>query len=323
MTRTPSECCVSRPAEAGRPRGLIANVFPGIRMRRWIGTVAVVMCVGCTASAQPQEKQPPADETPRPSAPQPAAPREEPPPAAAPAQKPAAAEASLTADSTVDQILDALDARGKNLEAFTADVSLTEGDVALANEVTRRGQVLYQSRDGRPRLRVTFTERDTGNRIFEEKIEYLLEDGWLIDRTYAKHIEVRRQVLRPGEKLDLLKLGEGPFPLPIGQKKESVHEQFDAAKIAPAKDDLAGSVHVQLVPRPATQFARKFDVIDVWVDPKTNMPARIDTAQGETVRSTELTNFKANPHPPLVDGDFALPAIDEGVWDLHSEPFAE
>ena len=136
---------------------------------------------------------------------------------------------------------------------------------------------------------------------------------------------VRQQVLKPGEKLDLLKLGEGPFPLPIGQKKEAVHEQFDVKKIAPSKDDPkdVATVHVQLAPKPGTQFERKFETIDVWVDAKTHMPARIDTAQGETVRSTLLTNFKVNPEPPLRDADFTLPAIDKAKWDLHEEPFSE
>ena len=80
---------------------------------------------------------------------------------------------------------------------------------------------------------------------------------------------------------------------------------------------------MQLTPKPGTQFARKFDAIDVWVDPKTHMPARIDTAQGETVRTTELKNFTVNPEPPLTDADFTLPAIDEAKWDLHEEPFKE
>ena len=242
------------------------------------------------------------------------------------ADKPVA-DQPLSAESTVDQILDALDARGRNLQAFTADVSLKEEDVTLANESTRRGKVLYQDRgNGNARLRVIFTERDTTKRIFQEKVEYLLEDGWLTDRTYdPKNIEVRRQVLRKGEKIDLLKLGEGPFPLPIGQKKESVHEQFDVKKIPPGKDDPkdVATVHVQLAPKPGTQFERKFETIDVWVDTKTHMPARIDTALGETVRSTLLTNFKVNPEPPLRDADFTLPAIDKSKWDFHEEPFAE
>lgn len=269
-------------------------------MRTWLNGVAVLFVVaGCAAAAEKDS---------------------------AAKGKPAAESAGgkISAESTVDQILDALDARGQDLKSFSADVSLTEGDAALANEVTRRGKVIYQSRDGKqPRLRVTFNERDTGQRVFQEKIEYLLEDGWLTDRNYDKKVEVRRQVLKPDEKVDLLKLGEGPFPLPIGQKKEAVHEQFDVKKVKPAKDDPKDSVHVQLTPKQGTQFARKFDVIDVFVDPRTNMPARIDTAQGETVRTTELKNFTPNPDPALRDADFTLPAIDKGTWDLHEEPFAD
>lgn len=234
----------------------------------------------------------------------------------------------LSPDSTVDQILDALDARGRDLKAFTADVSLTEGDITLANEVTRRGKVLYQDRaePAGPRLRVTFTTRETGKKKFDEKVEYLLQDGWLTDRTYAKSIEVKRQVLRPGEKIDLLKLGQGPFPLPIGQKKEAVHEQFEVKKLPPdprLKDEPKDTIHLQLTPRPGTQFEKKFDTIDVWVDTRTNMPARIDTAQGDVARTTVLENFKPNPQPPLKDEDFTLPAIDKGMWDLHEEPFTE
>lgn len=239
---------------------------------------------------------------------------------------PAPSPKPLTPGSGIDEILDALDARGRDLKAFTADVSLTEGDPTLANEVTRRGKVLYQDRGNDKqgaRLRVIFDKRETGKRSFNEKIEYLLQDGWLVDRTYEpKNIEVKRQVLRPGEKIDLLKLGQGPFPLPIGQKKDAVHEQFDVKKIAPAKDDPKNvGVHVQLAPKKGTQFERKFDVIDVWVDPKTNMPARIDTVQGDTVKTTILENFKPNPEPALTDKDFALPAIDKGKWDLHEEAF--
>jgi hypothetical protein len=254
---------------------------------------------------------------------------DKPPAAPAPqsAQAAPAAGAPLTNDSSVDQILDALDAVGRNLKSFTADVTMKEEDVTLANESTRRGKVLFQERpdaQGGTRLRVIFDKHDIGRRSFDERVEYLLQNGWLTDRSYdPKRIEVRRQVLRPGEKIDLLKLGEGPFPLPIGQKKEAVHEQFDAKKPAAAKDDPPGTVHVQLTPKPGTRFSKKFDVIDVFVDAKTHLPVRIDTAQGETVRTTELKNFTINPTPPLTDADFALPKIDESKWSLHEEPFNE
>ena len=278
-------------------------------MRSPTGLLAVVIALaGCAMGAQKE------------SAPKP--PGAKPPASAAPRQPSAQKPGALTADSTVDEILDALDARGRNLKSFVADVSLKEEDLTLANEVTRKGRASYQDLgDGQARLRVTFTERDTGKRVFDEKIEYLLEGGWLTDRDYQRKIEVRRQVLQEGERIDLLKLGEGPFPLPIGQKKEDVHEQFDVTKVKPEKSDPPGTVRVRLTPKPKSQFARKFDEIDVWVDTKSNMPARIDTVQGETLRQTELKNFTANPEPALKDADFALEPI-EG-WDRHEERFNE
>lgn len=240
-----------------------------------------------------------------------------------PTQQPAAqaAGAALTPNASADQVLDALDARGRNLQGFVADVTLTENDTSIAIDSTRRGTVWYEARDENPRIRVTFDQRIDGRRAFPEKIEYLLQDGWLTDRDYQKRIEVRRQVLRPGQRANLLKLGEGPFPLPIGQKREEVLKQFAVTKMPPARDDPAGTVHVQLKPREKTEFRRKIDTMDVWVDAQTNFPAKIEVLDpdGAKVRTTLLKNLRVNPQPPLGDAQFALPQVQG--WALHDEPF--
>ena len=121
--------------------------------------------------------------------------------------------AGLPPDASADQVLDALDARGRNLAGFVADVTLTEVDEATQLESVRAGKVWYQKRQGNDRIRVTFDQRIEGRFSKPEKVEYLLDNGWLWDRDYKRTIEVKRQVLRPGEKINLLKLGEGPFPL--------------------------------------------------------------------------------------------------------------
>src|SRR5688572_871542 len=204
----------------------------------------------------------------------------------------------LSADSSVDEILDALDRRGRDLKSFTADVRLTETDDTTALSSTRAGAVAFQNKgDGDARMRVVFDTKEDGSRQFDEKLEYVLDNGWLIDRNYKKRIEVRRQVLKPGEKVNLLRLGEGPFPLPIGQKKQDVHEQFDVEKVAPAEGDPPSTVHLRLSPKKGTDLAKRFSAIDVWVDPKSEMPSRIDTldANEAVSRSTELTNLRVNP----------------------------
>jgi outer membrane lipoprotein-sorting protein len=86
------------------------------------------------------------------------------------------------------------------------------------------------------------------------------------------------------------------------------------------KDDPAGTVHVKLVPKAGTSFAKRFRQIDVFVDPKNEMPARIDTVEkGGTTRSTELTNVKLNAG--VKDEAFALPNIDNAGWNRREEPY--
>jgi hypothetical protein len=249
-----------------------------------------------------------------------------PPPAGAPpagaAPAPARATDGLTAESPVDAILDALDARGKGLDDFTADVRLGESDPVTALDTTRIGTVKYQRQgQGDARLRVKFDKKETDRGLKPEELEYLLEDGWLTDRDYRSKVQVRRQVVAPGQKLDLLKLGEGPFPLPLGQAREDVHAQFEVTKQPPGDGAPPNTVHVRLVPKPRTQFAEKFASIDVWVDLKSQMPRRIVTvdATGGAVRTTDLENLKVNTG--LRDADFELKPVQN--WQLQEEPYRD
>lgn len=226
----------------------------------------------------------------------------------APAQAPAPAGA-------VDPVLQQLEQVGKSLREFSARIKLIETDNTLGEETIRAGDVWYQKKpDGSTRIRVLLNRRlsEDQKRAFPEKIEYLLEGPWLTDRNYQTKVEVRRQVLKPGQKMDLFKLGEGPFPMPIGQTPQDVHRLFNVRLVPLAKGDPAGTTHVELIPKPNTDLARKFAQIDVWVDPKTHMPVRIDTldAKKQTIRSTELTNLVLNPPKGLSEADFVLPNID-------------
>jgi outer membrane lipoprotein-sorting protein len=137
----------------------------------------------------------------------------------------------------------------------------------------------------------------------------------VIDRNYNEKVENRRIILRPGEKLDLFKLGQGPFPLPIGQPRQDVYAQFE---VSTPKSD-GGLTHVTLKPRAGTSLAEKFLQLDVWVDPNDHMPRRIVTlSQDGAIESrTELSEVKINPQ--LTDADFQLPAVQG--WDVIQQKF--
>ncbi len=230
----------------------------------------------------------------------------------------------LSAGSSLEQILDALDARGRDLMDFSADVSLSQSDVLGSGVSTLSGKVFFQARpDADARMRVAFDTRAVGKKVDKEaRLEYLLDKGWLIEQDFKHKVQVDRQVLKPGQKINLLKLGEGPFPLPIGQPRGEVLKMFDVKKLEAAKEDPAETVHIQLSPKPKSQFERKFRSIDVWVDLKTSFPRRIETLdRNQTeVRTTDLSNVQVNKG--LDAGRFALEKTPE-TWTHRTEEMSE
>src|SRR5580700_7836695 len=118
------------------------------------------------------------------------------------------------ADPLIDQVLDELHACGKTLKEFTADISEADTDTIMGNTTTKTGKVWYQVKpDGTVRLRILFDKKQVGSKpAHDERREYLLDNGWLIDRDYLGKIETNRQVSQPGEKVNLFQLGKGPLP---------------------------------------------------------------------------------------------------------------
>ena len=238
--------------------------------------------------------------------------------AAAPSTQP-----TLSSKSTIDEVLDALDARGKDLEDFSAKVQLTDTDPDSGESTINTGTVLLQRLGpGDARIRIAFSQQQVGNKIFTVNHVYTLDKGTLDERDYIKQTETTRQVFKPGEKVDLFRLGEGPFPLPIGQKKEDVHQSFDVQKIPADPTDPPNTVHLKLTPKDHTPLAKNFKTIDVWVDTVTIMPRRIQTEDitQSSQRTTDLTDLKINTG--ATDKDFTQPPVS-AKWDVVVEPYGQ
>jgi outer membrane lipoprotein-sorting protein len=228
-----------------------------------------------------------------------------------------AATQPLSQDSSVDQILDALDNLGQKFKDFTADVRSTDTDGVTGDSTTNIGNVLFQRTAAHDaRVRVHFTQKDNGGpNLLPEDHTYTLDQGVAVERDYKLKKQITTQILKPGEHMDLMKLG-GPFPLPIGQKKEDVQAIFDVTKIPAAKDDPPGTIHLQLKPKPDSQYSKQYQSVDIFVDLKTAMPRRIDTLDhnGTTQKSTELKNVKIDVG--LGDQDFSEPKLPPGWVDV-------
>lgn len=232
----------------------------------------------------------------------------------------ALAAGPINVDSSADDVLDALDARGKDLKTLSADVTMTDTDPTIGEPGdSRTGHLYYELLpSGDSRWRAIFDKKITDGRMVEQKHEWCYAKGSLIERDYRTKVQSTNQILKPGEKMQLFTL-EGPFPLPLGQDKADVHKHFDVRRLPLDKDGPPATVHLQLSPLPGTDIARKFKTIDLWVDPKTEMPVRITVldADGNNLRQTDLSNPKVNE--PAREGDFQIENIDlqkEG-WNAH------
>lgn len=241
-------------------------------------------------------------------------------PAAPAAGTPAAqiAGQKLAVDISTDDLLEALHQRGLDLTGFTGEVTQNEYIGGFGSEEILKGKLVYDATSGS--IRVDFQTRDVkdgrGPRSYQ--LTHLLNKGWLTTRNVEGKSQERRQVSRPNEKINLLKLGEGSFPIPIGQDPVEVNKQFDVSR--PASDDPRPVV--RLVPKEGTKLAKKFNKIDIWVDPVTHFPTKIETTTGASndMKTTELDNLKVNP--PIGPGAFQLPPVDP-AWKQTESPLED
>ena len=210
--------------------------------------------------------------------------------------------------ASVDDTLDALHDAGKDLQSLSADVTLTDVDTGgMGNDPTiHTGKIVIQRKDGDTRALISIDKKKVGNRTEVERRDILLEGPNLIIRDYQNKKQTTDQVRRPGEKVDLFKLGQGPFPLPVGQTKEDVKQQFDVSEVAPGK--------LKLIPKPGTDLARKFKQITVTLDSATHFPSTIETLDPNETTDTTATLSNVKINSPVADDSFKLPAIDS-TWN--------
>lgn len=143
--------------------------------------------------------------------------------------------------SSADELLTSLETADENLRALQAKIRYTR-DFAIAGDTqVRTGTLWFEDVGGKtaanaPRKRrfaIQFDKLAFGNREETKKQIYNFDGEWLVERFDDEKRMVKRQVVRPGENFDPLKIGEGPLPIPIGQKKADILERYDATLLPP------------------------------------------------------------------------------------------
>ena len=135
-------------------------------------------------------------------------------------------------------VLDRLELSGQRLTSFASGLAYTKTFAVDSDMHVKLGSLYYRAPDesGQPptkRFGIHFTEQildPAGDaRADPYRKSYVFDGEWLSEMINDDRLAIRRQVVEPGRAFDPLRLGEGPFPIPLGQRKEEILARFDVS----------------------------------------------------------------------------------------------
>jgi hypothetical protein len=186
--------------------------------------------------------------------------------ATAPAQtQPGQEPASAAVDPAIDAILTRMEARQiRDLEAqMTWELRYT---IDLPDEKqVKQGTIWYGDADPIPKFKVELDKKIDAGRPRQLDEEHLFDGEWYVEKNPVGKTVTRRQVRRPDDRSNPYRLGEGPFPVPFGQKKADILRWFDVKLVPPAADDPRNTDHLVCTPKPSSDMADKYAQVDFWI----------------------------------------------------------
>jgi hypothetical protein len=243
-----------------------------------------------------------------------------------------------------EALLNTLETADANLTTLTAQIQYIR-DFAIAGDThVRRGTLWFvdstnageQAR--RRSFAIRFDNLQVGTRLEKREQYYTFDGEWLFEKFPGEKRMVRRQVVRPGERFDPLKIGEGPLPIPIGQKRADILARYDAT-LLPSEDgfddmplerakDLTAFTKgcVQLLLEPRADARDPFKAIRLWYLPTDTKSGKrllprlahtINTADDES--TVKLIGIKINEDASLEPGVFDTSTPKD--WDVIIQPF--
>ena len=256
-----------------------------------------------------------------------------------------ASEAFTDEITNADELLSALETAGNDVRRLSAKVRYVKSFAIQGDTQQRDGTLAFVSTpaeegsagtsDRRFAIEFQRLELDNGRRIEDAttgyRERYIFDGEWLAEvRPFDKQF-IRRQVVAPGDKWDPLRLGEGPFPIPIQQRRADILARFDA-ELLDGLDGVeerglrgvAGKCYqLRLTPKPEAN-EKELREIRVWYQQDTLLPRMAKTiSQADDESFVLLKDLLTNADAEVSEAELttALP-VDRAGWNITVEPYA-
>lgn len=176
--------------------------------------------------------------------------------------------------SKIHMILKELQQRGTTLHNFQAHLVVQVHHLRTDEKDMNIGHIWYQRSKGKTRFDIRFDMLVVDGAIAKRHADHdIVFDGhWLIDRNGSAKIFRKIEIAPPGKQFNPLRLGQGPIPIPIGQKPSDVEKEFHI-QLLKNKKMPPHTVGLKLIPRDKSAFT--FVEVDFWINTRIWLPVEI------------------------------------------------
>ncbi|MFO0856930.1 MAG: hypothetical protein U0640_06195 [Phycisphaerales bacterium] len=188
------------------------------------------------------------------------------------------AEQLLAELETADQGLKTLQARVLYTRTFELQGDDQKWQGSLAFETTPNAD---PAQPAERKFAVRFNQSEIGKRVQNEDKTFIFDGHWFTERNANLKTLTRREIVKQGEAADPMRIGDSPFPLPIGQKRADILSRYNVKRISAMEgidaDSLPESMDVAkvetflkdatqlvLTPKPELEDTMNLDEIRLW-----------------------------------------------------------
>ncbi len=221
----------------------------------------------------------------------------------------------------LDEILDRIEVKSDTIETLQADIRYDRIQGLLGDEQRRFGSLVYQA--GPPaQFAVRFDRLVIDNTVRKQDRAYVFDGHWLTEKLDDQKVYIRRQLVDDDEAADPIKLGEGPFALPLNHKKQEVLNRFDVQLADESDDDdLPGCYHLLLFPHEELDI--KPTRIELWYDRETLLPRRAMTIDERDESQSVVDILKLRENVRVNASIFSIPPPDGHDWVVEEKPLSK
>ncbi len=234
------------------------------------------------------------------------------------AGEPSRNPADAKSQAEVDAILSRLEKRGAGIADIRCRVQFVEDDRINLAKWVKQGRILFRVTEPNPHFLIHF-EKTEADGVLGKQEWYLFDGQWLYQGLERVKQVTKQEIAQPGEKVNLFDLEKAPFPLPFGQKKDTILRNFEVSLVPEQSGDPPRSDHLVCIPKPGTRLYKKYDKLELFVLKDVNLPGRIIVTKnnGLEINTADFPDLTAKSiNAGISEKDFARPPEWKGYVEV-------